>query len=128
MTSRFEATLEHVWKDRASPERNTSVLGAIGDISAKAYDAISGIAPSVIGIFSSKEFKLAPRDGITSGTRAAISNTLNAQWFKSGPGRILNFIPKALTAIVELPDGIIRDGIQVVGGGERNDGYVVRTA
>ena len=132
MVSRLGATIDHVLEDTGGNPDAQDAMGqaraAVGWWGAKFQAAISGVAPSLIGALSSKKYQLQPRDGITSATRAAIKNTLGAQWIKSGPGRILNVIPKALTGFVELPDGLIRDGIQLVGGGRKNDGYTVQVA
>ncbi|TSC78703.1 MAG: hypothetical protein G01um101425_993 [Candidatus Peregrinibacteria bacterium Gr01-1014_25] len=127
MTSRFGATIEHIGKDYASPRNGSDPVGLTANVLAKTYDALSGALPSVVGALSTREFNVVPRDGITASTRAALHNTLQAQWIKSGPGRILNVIPKAITAILEIPDGLVRDGIQMIGGGRSNDGYVVKS-
>lgn len=132
MASRFGATIEHVIKDTGGNPDVTDVMGqaraAVGWWLAKFHAAISGITPSIIGLVSSKEYNVVPRDGVTAATRAAVHNTLNVQWFEKGPARLLNIVPKALTAVVELPDGVVRDGIQLVGGGRKNDGYIVEVA
>lgn len=127
MPSRFGATIEHVWKDKAHHEKGDP-LGWAATGAAKVHDAVSGLWPSVIGAFNTKEFQVVPRDGITASTRAALHNTLEAQWIRSGPGRILNVVPMAITAVLELPDGLIRDGLHFVGGGGANEGYVVKSA
>lgn len=132
MASRFGATIEHVKTDYAHDPNKTGLLsetrGAVGDIAAKTYDAISGVTASIIALPSSKEYTVVPRNGITSGTRAALANTFGAQWVEQGPLRIFNVVPKAITAVTEIPDGIIRDGIQVIGGGKKNDGTIVQIA
>lgn len=132
MASRLGATIEHIMHDTGGNPDATETFeqarSAVGWWLAKFQAAISGIIPSLIGTLSSKEYVLERRDGITAATRAAIHNTLNAQWIKKGPGRVLNLIPKTLTAFVELPDGVTRDLIQAIGGGRDNDGHTVKVA
>ena len=133
MVSRLGAGIEHVLSDRVSnPNEYKSILGTVhnaaGDYATKIYDVISNAAPSVLGIFSSKEYEVRQRDGIMSATRASLERTLNAQWVKSEPGRIINIIPKVINGFLEIPDGLIRDGIHIVGGGGRNDGTIVATS
>lgn len=128
MSSRFGAATELVTKDYASPRSSNDPVGLAANVTAKVYDAVSNILPSLVGAFNAREFNVVPRDGIMASTRAAVHNTLQAQWVRSGPGRILNVIPKAITAVLEIPDGLVRDGIQMVGGGGSKDGYVVKSA
>ena len=132
MLQRLEATIEHVMKDTGGNPDAEGILGearsAVGWYAAKIHAGVSGITPSIIGLGSSKEYNVVPRDGVTAATRAALHNTLNVQWFEKGPARLLNIVPKALTAVVEVPDGVVRDGIQLVGGGRKNDGYIVEVA
>ena len=121
--NRLEAAWEQLKTDRASNPNEGSPVRTLQDIAIKAHDAFAEIIPSALGVLSRKDYRVVQRDGAFAGTRAAVHDTLNAQWF--GDWNPLNVIAKATTAFVQLPDGLIRDGLHL---GRGKKGTVIQTA
>jgi len=122
--NRAQASWELIKQDRMSePGGSNTALEYAGDVAVKAHDVLSNIFPSILTPIDQNSYEVVDRTSPISATVQRVRSTLKARWFAKG--NPLNLVAKGVTALTELPDGIISDAAHLFHGGK---GKVLRTA